>query len=284
MSKILVIGVGSAGRNTVQRMKEVGIPDANYITFGCFCQDYENGEFKQAHPNSDIPHYNLIEMNEWENISAGSPPKVHARLAEDVKEQIKEVIKYHFEKDANGLISKDTVAHEDGLYIIYCKKDKHAFKELCRYRKGERIWKYFTGEYKHTDGCAIAGPINYQYISETDEKWETGLTVPVNGDYIIAYAFQDNAETYYGCYSSCDVQYDKVNYELIYAEKGENFMDLLTCRPMPEDINWENVKLLSYYMVYDCSELTKIEDEIQELEEEINNQGLFSRIAEFFGW
>lgn len=36
MSKILIIGVGGGGRNTVQRMKEIGIPDANYITFGGF--------------------------------------------------------------------------------------------------------------------------------------------------------------------------------------------------------------------------------------------------------
>ena len=53
MSKILVIGVGGAGRETVKHMKEVGIPDADYITFG----DFENDARK------DIPHYNLITMN-----------------------------------------------------------------------------------------------------------------------------------------------------------------------------------------------------------------------------
>lgn len=36
MNKILIIGVGGGGRNAVQRMKEIGIPDANYITFSCF--------------------------------------------------------------------------------------------------------------------------------------------------------------------------------------------------------------------------------------------------------
>ncbi len=34
MSKILIIGVGIAGINTVKHMKEVGIPNAKYITFG----------------------------------------------------------------------------------------------------------------------------------------------------------------------------------------------------------------------------------------------------------
>lgn len=33
MSKILVIGVGGAGRETVKHMKDVGIPEADYITF-----------------------------------------------------------------------------------------------------------------------------------------------------------------------------------------------------------------------------------------------------------
>lgn len=38
--KILIIGVGSAGVNTVKRMKEVGIPNAEYITLGGY-KDYE---------------------------------------------------------------------------------------------------------------------------------------------------------------------------------------------------------------------------------------------------
>ena len=36
MSKILVIGVGGAGRETVKHMKDMGIPEADYITFGGF--------------------------------------------------------------------------------------------------------------------------------------------------------------------------------------------------------------------------------------------------------
>lgn len=31
MAKILIIGVGSAGTNAIRRMKEVGIPNADYI-------------------------------------------------------------------------------------------------------------------------------------------------------------------------------------------------------------------------------------------------------------
>lgn len=43
MSKILIIGVGGAGANTVKHMKEVGIPNAEYITFGGY--KYKNRIF-----------------------------------------------------------------------------------------------------------------------------------------------------------------------------------------------------------------------------------------------
>lgn len=54
MSKFLVIGVGDGGRNAVKHMKDVGIPEADYITFGNF-----SGNERQ-----DIPNYNLITI-EW---------------------------------------------------------------------------------------------------------------------------------------------------------------------------------------------------------------------------
>lgn len=51
MSKILVIGVGGAGRETVKHMKDIGIPEADYITFGVFEDDDER---------RDIRHYGTI--------------------------------------------------------------------------------------------------------------------------------------------------------------------------------------------------------------------------------
>ena len=75
MSKILVIGIGSAGRETVKHMKDTGIPEADYITFG----DFENDERK------DIPHYNLITMNGFDGLSPSRDPNRSKRLAENVK-------------------------------------------------------------------------------------------------------------------------------------------------------------------------------------------------------
>lgn len=88
MSKILIIGVGSAGANTVKRMKEVGIPNANYITFG---------EFKDE--PTDIPHYNLITLNGLDSIPAGADSNVWANLAENAKDKIAEIIEYELNKN-----------------------------------------------------------------------------------------------------------------------------------------------------------------------------------------
>ena len=79
MSKILVIGVGGAGRETVKHMKDTGIPEADYITFG----NFENDERK------DIPHYNLITMNGFDGLSPSRDPNRSKRLAENVEDEIR---------------------------------------------------------------------------------------------------------------------------------------------------------------------------------------------------
>ena len=86
MSKILVIGVGGAGRNTVKHMKDVGIPEADYITFGNFGGDDER---------RDIPHYNLITMNGFPGISYTKAPRAYKHLAENVEDDIREILEYH---------------------------------------------------------------------------------------------------------------------------------------------------------------------------------------------
>jgi hypothetical protein len=64
MSKILVIGIGGAGKETVKHMKDIGIPEADYITFG----NFENDERK------DISLYNLITMNGFDGFSQSHDP------------------------------------------------------------------------------------------------------------------------------------------------------------------------------------------------------------------
>ena len=294
----MIIGVGGGGRNTVQRMKEIGIPDANYITFGCFRDDFVNGKFEQALPNSDIPHYNLITMNGLSSISTTHNPKVFEKLAENAKDQIRAVLENSFNKDANGQISKDATASIDGLYLIECLGDNHTFQELYKYKKGERLWKYFEGK-KHTNGLSMVKPMNItSIVLETDAEWKQGKIAPLYGLYIVAYAFQKDAEAHYGYYSSygtteteLNMKYDKKNYALVYASQGDKFLDILekshVINSIGNDINWEDAKVLSFYMLRDDTDLISKEKDIQELKQEIENErkGLFSRIIRFIrGW
>ena len=89
MSKILVIGVGGAGRETVKYMKDMGIPEADYITFGGF----EDRDEKR-----DIPHYNLITMNGHCGLSPSRDPNRAKRLAENVEDDIREILICHLEE------------------------------------------------------------------------------------------------------------------------------------------------------------------------------------------
>ena len=84
--KILCIGVGGAGTNVINRMKDIGVPNAEFLTFGGYSDDY-------SHP--EIPHYNLIEVNEIDSLPNGSGAKVFERLANNVADDIKEVLLYH---------------------------------------------------------------------------------------------------------------------------------------------------------------------------------------------
>lgn len=295
MSKILIIGVGGGGRKSIIKMKEDGIPNADYITFNCF-------DGKEEAKEHDIPHYNLIEMNGLQNIPYTNNPKVYAKLAENAKDQIRAVLENSFNKDANGHISKDATASIDGLYLIECLGDNHTFYELYKYRRGEKLWKYFEGEYEHTNGCLVVKPINITYIVlETDTEWKQRKIAPLYGLYIVAYTFQNDVEAYYGYHSTygateteLNMKYDKKNYALIYAAQGENFRDRLIdivkshgLKSKDDEMKWENARVLSFYMLRDDTDLISKEKDIQELESEIENErkGLFSRIIRLIrGW
>ncbi len=88
MGKILIIGVGSGGANAVKRMKEIGIPNADYITIG----DYDV-------PYSDIPHYNLITLSGRDSIPAGASERIWKTVAEDAKDEIGEIIESYLNEE-----------------------------------------------------------------------------------------------------------------------------------------------------------------------------------------
>ena len=92
MSKILIIGVGDAGRNTVKHMKDSGMPDTDFVTFGAF---------EDCDGRNDIPHYNLITMNGHCGISPTHRPDVFKHFAENVEDEIREILEYHINESNN---------------------------------------------------------------------------------------------------------------------------------------------------------------------------------------
>ena len=183
-------------------------------------------------------------------------------------------MEYNFNKDANGQISKDTTASIDGLYLIECLGDNHTFSGLFKYKKGERIWTYFEG-YERTSGWFGVKPLNIlNIVLETDTEWKQGEIAPTYGLYIVAYAFQDCLEAYYGYHSTESIQYDKKNYALILAAQGDNFLDILVKSRGPrlksedDEVKWENARVLAYYIVRDDSDVMRKYFAVQETENE----------------
>ena len=82
------------------RSKDVGIPEANYITFG-------TGTLGRDDEKNEIPHYDLIRMNGHNGISLGWGPEEFKYLVENVKYDIRDILEYHI----NGVNSKDNEEH-----------------------------------------------------------------------------------------------------------------------------------------------------------------------------
>lgn len=87
MAKILIIGVGSAGANAVKHMKEVGVPNAKYITMG----DYQDAVL-------DIPHYSLIEISGFKSLPNGAAAEHWIKCVELAKDGISEIIESHIKR------------------------------------------------------------------------------------------------------------------------------------------------------------------------------------------
>ena len=82
MGKIVIIGVGNAGRTVLKKLKDEGLEDVEMMSFGTFPDD-ERG---------DIPHHNLITMNGHCGLGAFSDPQSSKFLAEGAADQIEDII------------------------------------------------------------------------------------------------------------------------------------------------------------------------------------------------
>lgn len=93
MTKILIIGAGHGGMRAVKLMKDVGIPNAQYILFGRDSLNYDYDRF------AEIPYYDLYFLNDIDGLPAGSGPSCFKELAENIKDTISQIIDYHLNLD-----------------------------------------------------------------------------------------------------------------------------------------------------------------------------------------
>ena len=84
-------------------------------------------------------------------------------------------------------------APETGVYVFVYTSDNHQGLEVYRMEKGERLWKYFIGEYAH-GGWMDGPPYGYYFIEDFNKDclnggWQKSETEEPNGirkDYVIA--------------------------------------------------------------------------------------------------
>lgn len=71
------------------------------------------------------------------------------------------------------ILSVDAIAPETGLYAFACKGDNHILHEFYFMQKGERLFKYFEGEYGHSNGYFPVIPIDYHHKPEYSPSCRT---------------------------------------------------------------------------------------------------------------
>ena len=67
-------------------------------------------------------------------------------------------------------IEKDEVAPPSGTYLFTCRGDNHLITELYHLDQGERVYKYFEGEYGHMNGWFEVIPLAYHHVSDINTE------------------------------------------------------------------------------------------------------------------
>lgn len=159
--KILCIGVGGAGTNVINRMKEIGVPNAEFLTFGGFRYDYK-------HP--EIPHYNLIQANEIDSLPAGSGPKIFESLANNVTDNIKEVLLCHLGmRKCKELVGYRAKEYYTTIHTPTYSEEKNAFEVLEENYRCVRAYVYhFEDIPENMTSVLLSGYDGAAYIFRMD--------------------------------------------------------------------------------------------------------------------
>ena len=91
------------------------------------------------------------------------------------------------------------IALKNGLYVFACTGDNHILFEIHRLEKGERLWKFFEGEFEHYNGWAMVIPEAYYYLPEYEpncSEWKSYSSSAMDSAHlkVIAYSNGSNIE------------------------------------------------------------------------------------------
>ena len=64
------------------------------------------------------------------------------------------------------IFDKNDLAPESGVYLFTCRGDNHLITELHSLEKGEPLYKFFEGDYSHSNGWFTVIPLAYHRVSD----------------------------------------------------------------------------------------------------------------------
>ena len=68
------------------------------------------------------------------------------------------------------IFNQDDVAPQKGIYVFACRGDNHLVFEVYQLNKGDKFYKYFEGEFAHSDGWLGVDPLAFHYVYPYTEK------------------------------------------------------------------------------------------------------------------
>lgn len=99
-----------------------------------------------------------------------------------------------------------------GIYVFACAGDNHILFEIHRLEKGEKLWKYFEGEFEHCNDWVEVSPVAYYYLPEYEpnsSEWESCSLTEMDPEYLKVIAYSNDGNIGYmllesdcviGCY------------------------------------------------------------------------------------
>lgn len=77
------------------------------------------------------------------------------------------------------IIYSNELAPRDGIYLFMCRGDIHLLTELHWLNKGDKLYKYYEGEYQHDIVWARVWPIAFQIVPAYQEHRGNPFWAPI---------------------------------------------------------------------------------------------------------